>query len=68
MRADRDRTKGPDEKETVPFATPASVIQDEMIMHDRIMYDMRQNLIKLKEFGKAAGFAFDVSLILSICL
>ena len=30
-------------------------------MQDKILYEMRQNLQKLKEYGKEIGFSFDIS-------
>ncbi len=66
VKARKDKINSPkekaEEKDTVSYIPrdPAQVAQEEALAHERILYEMRQNLLKLKEFGKAAGFAFDV--------
>ena len=68
VKARKDKLNSPnergEEKETVSYISrdPAQIAQEEALAHERILYEMRQNLLKLKEFGKAAGFAFDVSI------
>jgi hypothetical protein len=63
------KTKGKKKKETkkqeppapVSFASDAQIAAEEAAMQDRILYEMRQNLQKLKEYGKEIGFSFDIS-------
>jgi hypothetical protein len=45
----------------VSYATEAQIAADEAAKEERIMYEMRQNLQKLKEYGKEIGFSFDIS-------
>ncbi len=66
VKARKDNVNSPnekgEEKEAVTYISrdPAQIAQEEALAHERILYEMRQNLLKLKEYGKAAGFAFDV--------
>jgi hypothetical protein len=61
------KTKGkkkkaaPAEPVAVSYATEAQIAADEAALQERIMYEMRQNLQRLKEYGKEIGFSFDIS-------
>ena len=67
VKARKDKVSSPndkrEDKEAVSYISrdPAQLAQEEALAHERVLYEMRQNLLKLKEYGKAAGFAFDVS-------
>ena len=63
------KTKGKKKKDAkkqdpptaVSYASEAQIAAEEAAMQDRILYEMRQNLQKLKEYGKEIGFSFDIS-------
>eukprot|EP00282_Hemiselmis_andersenii_P016165 CAMPEP_0114133016 /NCGR_PEP_ID=MMETSP0043_2-20121206/13402_1 /TAXON_ID=464988 /ORGANISM="Hemiselmis andersenii, Strain CCMP644" /LENGTH=614 /DNA_ID=CAMNT_0001226567 /DNA_START=185 /DNA_END=2026 /DNA_ORIENTATION=- len=46
---------------SVSYVIPEQAALEEQAMQDRILYEMRQNLTRLKEYGKQLGIAFDVS-------
>lgn len=46
---------------SVSYVIPEQAALEEQAMQDRILYEMRQNLAKLKEYGRQLGIAFDVS-------
>lgn len=48
-------------KPTVSYITADQMAAEEAALQDRILYEMRQNLQKLKEYGKEIGITFDIS-------
>jgi hypothetical protein len=56
------KKKDEGEKTTaVSYASDAQIAAEEAALQDRILYEMRQNLQRLKEYGKEIGFSFDIS-------
>mmetsp|Transcript_50027 Transcript_50027/g.122125 ORF Transcript_50027/g.122125 Transcript_50027/m.122125 type:complete len:792 (+) Transcript_50027:21-2396(+) len=55
--------KGGDEKgkAAVSYMIPEQAAAEELALQERILYEMRQNLTKLKEYGRQLGITFDVS-------
>ena len=43
------------------FASDSQIQAEEAALQDKILHEMRQNLQKLKEYGKEIGFSFDIS-------
>jgi len=53
--------KEADNKPSVSYVTADQIAAEEAALQDRILYEMRQNLQKLKEYGKEIGITFDIS-------
>jgi len=56
-----DLKKDGESKSAVSYMTPEQIVAEEAALQDRILYEMRQNLQKLKEYGKEIGITLDVS-------
>ena len=54
-------TKKQEPPAPVSFASDAQIAAEEAAMQDRILYEMRQNLQKLKEYGKEIGIEWATS-------
>ena len=55
------KKKEDSEKTAQSYLTEAQKEAELAAQEDRILYEMRQNLQKLKEYGKEIGFSFDIS-------
>jgi len=55
------KKKEDSEKTAQSYMTEAQKEAELVAQEDRILYEMRQNLQKLKEYGKEIGFSFDIS-------
>mmetsp|Transcript_86802 Transcript_86802/g.140738 ORF Transcript_86802/g.140738 Transcript_86802/m.140738 type:complete len:741 (-) Transcript_86802:404-2626(-) len=55
------KKKEQSDKPAVSYASDAQIVAEEAAQQERILYEMRQNLQKLKEYGKEIGFSFDIS-------
>ena len=53
--------KGESKAVSMSYLTPEQIAAEEAAMQDRILYEMRQNLQKLKEYGKEIGITLDIS-------